>query len=497
MIRRGMTLVEMLVALTATLVIMAAIAQVFSAFGSAINTSRSVLDLDAQMRSVAWRLRSDLAGVTARMLPPLSPDAGEGYFEVIEGPRSDADAAHGTQLCPADHDDVLLFTTRSMDRPFVAATGTSAASPPAGTLESYVAEVAWFARVTPNTSNPQTFTLYRRQLLVGGYLGSGTFATSNTNSIPFTSWSTFYNITGDISVRRENGLLYPNTLADLTRRESRFMHNVAGTVDGANFPFRFVTHQMPSTDATGMLETLPSGISGLIFDSTSQRQGEDVVLTNVIAFDVRVFDPAALVLLTAGGTPLVPGDPGFSDASIVKTGTASGGYVDLGNGVTSNALLSGLSISPHFGGYGQAQSQLAGSATTQRTYDTWSTHYESNGRDDDKDVPARIDEGTDGLDSDELPSGAKAPDGQIDEPPHDFDGNGVFTDTEDKNGNKVLDPGEDANGNGRMDSDDPGELETSPPYPYPLRGIEVRIRCYEPSSRQVRQVTVRQTFVPQ
>jgi hypothetical protein len=39
------------------------------------------------------------------------------------------------------------------------------------------------------------------------------------------------------------------------------------------------------------------------------------------------------------------------------------------------------------------------------------------------------------------------------------------------------------------------EYETSPPYPVPLRGIEVRIRCYEPSSKEIRQITVRHTFV--
>jgi hypothetical protein len=60
-----------------------------------------------------------------------------------------------------------------------------------------------------------------------------------------------------------------------------------------------------------------------------------------------------------------------------------------------------------------------------------------------------------------------------------------------------TDPSVDLNGDGDFaDSDeDPGETETQPPYPYPLRGIEIRIRCYEPSSRQVRQVTVRHSFV--
>ena len=80
-------------------------------------------------------------------------------------------------------------------------------------------------------------------------------------------------------------------------------------------------------------------------------------------------------------------------------------------------------------------------------YDTWSLAYEANGRDED---------GSFGVD--------QAFDGQ------------------DNNTNNLI--------------DDPAEFETRPPYPYPLRGIEVRIRCYEPESRQVRQVTIRHTFVP-
>jgi hypothetical protein len=80
----------------------------------------------------------------------------------------------------------------------------------------------------------------------------------------------------------------------------------------------------------------------------------------------------------------------------------------------------------------------------------------------DQDNDSTPDEGTNGVDDDS--------DGVFDEPPYDGDRDGVFEDL--------------------------GEVETMPPYPYPLRGIEVRIRCWEPSSRQVRQVTVRHTFVP-
>jgi len=83
MSRPAMTLVEMMVALAATLLLMAAIAQVFAVFGGAISGSRAVLDLDGRMRSAAWRLRTDLGGITARTVPAPGPGAAEGYLEII------------------------------------------------------------------------------------------------------------------------------------------------------------------------------------------------------------------------------------------------------------------------------------------------------------------------------------------------------------------------------------------------------------------------------
>ena len=462
MSRRGMTLVEMMVALAATLVVMAAIAQAFAAFGDAVSGSRSVLELDSRMRAAAWRLRSDLAGATARPVPPLNPAAGEGYLEIIEGPATDyltsSLVTTTNSSVSGDHDDVLLLTTRSAETPFIGrAPGTGGAID--DTFESTLAEVGWFAREA-GTSNPVTYTLYRKQLLVMGYVGADPFhsglGSNNSISLPRTSGNLtvssgasalreFYNLPCDVSVRREGNVLYPNTLADLARRENRFVHNLLGVTGTVNFPFVFAggNHQA----------ALPP--DGLIFN-TSQRQGEDVVLTNVLAFDVRVFDPTAPVFVAAGSTALAPGDPGFT-----ATPSASGAYVDLGRGA-ANSLLTG--IPSHFGGFGQAQSRLVGSATTRRTYDTWNLGYEADGLDQDGD--GIRDDGTNGLDDDG--------DGSFDEPPFDANGDGDFIDA----------------------GDDPGEAETLPPYPYPLRGIEVRIRCYEPSTSQVRQVTVRHTFVP-
>jgi len=427
MTRRGMTLIEMMVATTATLILMAAVAQVFSVFGSALSDSRSMVELDARMRTIATRLRADLAGATARPLPPLAPQAGEGYFEIIEGPLTDLDAAAGTADLAADTDDVLLFTTRNSDVSFLGRSGTNG-----GFTESTVAEVGWFLRPS-STSNPATFTLYRRQLLVVGVAGFPPFS-MNANTAAATSWSGFYE-QYDISARViATGTVTPNTLTDLTRRESRFLHSSVTT----SFPFPFVNHQAA---------TAPDG---LIFTGPSSRIGEDVVLTNVLSFDVRVFDPVAPVDV-AGDAAVGPGDRGAAGGS---SSAASGAYVDLGN----LALPGPSGMGARFSGYGDSRSGtgangLQGSATTRRTYDTWSTHYEANGINEDNDTDGvgdpLIDEGSDGLDND---------------------------------------------GNGQVD--EMAEQETSPPYPYPLRGIEVRIRCYEPSSRQVRQVTVRHTFVP-
>lgn len=423
MTRRGMTLVEMMVATTATLILMAAVAQVFSVFGSALSDSRSMVELDARMRTVASRLRTDLSGATARPLPPLDPQAGEGYFEIIEGPLNDLSAPSGTTALAADTDDVLLFTTRNSDIPFIGKTGTSSTS--SGFVESTVAEVIWFLR--PTVSNTSTFTLYRRQLLVVGLAGFEPFA-SLANTATTSSWSDFYE-NHDISARAPvtsgtmiwSGTVTPNTLTDLTRRECRFLH----TVTSPTFPFAFVAHQSAPAP------------NGLIFTGTSSKRiGEDVILTNVLSFDVRVFDPVAPVDVI-GDAAVGPGDQGASGG----TGSvASGAYVDLGNG--SAAGPSGPPVR-----FSTSGTSVGGTATLPRTYDTWSTHYESNGVNEDGD--ALTDEGSDGLDNNN--------DGQVDEI---------------------------------------AEQETSPPYPYPLRGIEVRIRCYEPSSKQVRQVTVRHTFVP-
>ena len=51
--------------------------------------------------------------------------------------------------------------------------------------------------------------------------------------------------------------------------------------------------------------------------------------------------------------------------------------------------------------------------------------------------------------------------------------------------------------------DDLGELEAPPPYfdtvqgGYPLRGVQIKIRCFDVDSQEIREVTIVQEFVPE
>lgn len=378
--RAGFSLTELLVASAIGVVVMGSVATLLGVLSRGLSQSQSTIDMSARMRATAWKLRQDLDGVTCPVVPWLAPDANAGYFELSEGPRRDYNAADPAQL-EADTDDILMFTTRAPGDVF---SGRYADA--SRTIESPYAEVAWFCRQAGEQPVPGTtlYNLYRRQLLVVGYVGLPEFA-GNSIAGPLP------NIDYDISLRNEDGRLYPNTLGDLTKRENRFMHNPT------TFP-----HAMRVDGNARLGDAADTGT----FDNTD-RVWEDVILANVIGFDVRVYDPEAQARI-ANGVTSYPGDPGYATAAAAP---AAGAYIDLGGRVGGRL----------------AQPPATKSGLPRPTYDTWSQHYE-------------------------------------------------FTEA------------------GRSGLNDPDQYQTAPPYPVPLRGLEVRIRCYDPVSKQVRQVTVRHAF---
>jgi type II secretory pathway pseudopilin PulG len=640
--RRAFSLVELLVASTIALVVMGGVATLLGLFSRAASSAQAIVDLTSRMRQTATLLEQDLDGLTVQ--PPagqsvsaadgLSPYSVAGYFELIEGPETDAGKPwrgditypastrvvfggeswtalqntlnqqpdvspavwQRTRSITSDIDDALLFTTRKSGRPFVGRQGEVNRF-----AESQTAEVAWFcepAQVQP-VQGQTLYTLHRRQLLVLPYVAADAFlqgevlrvsgvwqASGAPNSISIetnasTAWTAntwtnlFSGITAgaigggsvtrcfDISLRRfpedanRNGVLdpgedlngngicedvlLPNSLEDLSRRSNRFWRQSSVNVSGfpafaTRFPHRFA-------------QEIASAGFNPSFNGTA-REGEDILLANVLSFDVRVFDPGAPVH-SRGGIAVNPGDPGYPVSPVaVVSGTANlpstanandmyqvsdtgdfwvclasgawerlpfGAYADLGWGVPVIAGFSGpqlalparvpfdlnpAALTPGYdnrfpgsednnkngsldgvedtNGNGRIDSfsafqgagvgivnisptnviaqlypvgswQTASNTTwppPRLVYDTWSQHYEGNGANEDGD--AAVDEGSDGLDGDRGVT------------------NGL--------------------------SDELSERETSPPYPVSLRGIEVRIRCYEPTSKQIRQITIRQSF---
>lgn len=412
MTRRAFTLIEILLALTITMIMMGAVVTLFGVMADSVSGSRALIEASDRLRGCRNRIQTDLQGATATMKPPLRPESDEGYFEIGEGVYTDGNNGFTSFTVPpvppapsagatlyGDTDDYLAFTTRSKAEPFVGKLG-------AGTVESQSAEVVYFMAQSGNeavmdpTQSPPTrlYTLYRRVLLV------------SPSSIGVA-------MTDDISQRTQVGNQVPNTMGDLTKPENRFNHVGVGSPPA--FPFRMSLPFVPLSVA---------------------RLGDDIFMTNVLAFDVQVYDPGAPVFIS-GGVAVEPRDSGY--AALLSGAPATfGAYADLGYAPVGYTP-SGTNPVPLFNLPPVAKS---GSTIRPYVYDTWSLHYENDGI---KQMGAAADQLGNGLDD---------------------------------NGDNVV--------------DDLGEADTLPPYAGQLRGVRITVRIYEPSSRQTRQITVIQDFLP-
>jgi hypothetical protein len=249
------------------------------------------------------------------------------------------------------------------------------------------------------------------------------------------------------------------------------------------------------------------------------RRGQDVMMSDVLAFDLRVYDPAAPIFATRKifgdatseldvvitpsdpgwrGTPPTGNDGAYMDADNMGGSkgiydskspryqyVGQGAYVDLGYGYDSRfkfgSPASSLFPTPK---YNDPSSSFASSADpwffTPRglsdvygnllapgyaVYDTWSFHYENNGMNEDE----IWFDGTNWKPASTPPT---------------------------QSWRKDIDQGTDGLDNNRaLGVDDVNERETTPPYDKPLRGMQVLIRTYERDSRAIRQVRVNQHFM--
>lgn len=471
--RQAFTLIEMMIAMVLTLIMVWAIAEFYAYVGETVKDGRAMIEVRAQLRTAAQRLKADLALLTVVPAPPVNDGDASGYLMISEGVASDCDpdgngsidtdgdgipdmledgngngvhdfteTALGPPSLLGDIDDVLAFTIRSDGEPFIGRWYDGATYQ---TVASNVAEVIWFTGFQDMSGDGiwqpgEPRSLYRRQLLVRPDLTPGFPATAAAGE------NIFHH--NDISAHfvSSTGTWVANTLADLARRENRFAH----AQGSAFFPNALLMN--PHTLNSYALN--PYTLQNTFF-------GEDVILSNVLAFDVRVFDPSAALLAdnavaaNATGT-LQPGDPGYALAvANGHTVAGYGAYVDL----WYNRYVAGSSaFSARPSSIGTAAQQATYAATIGAVYDTWATSYER-----------------DGLNQDYIADGA----GSINTGP-------------------FFDEGSDGLDNdGTFGVDDMGERETLPPYAVRLRGLEVKIRLYEPGTRQAHQGTVASDFIPE
>jgi hypothetical protein len=498
-----------------------------------------------------------------------------------------------------DCDDIIGMTIRSLDLEFSGqsfnvqqATGLITAGNPfkltnePTTLTAYspYAEVVWWTSFIDRNGSGywdlnEPRMLHRRQLLVRselnivhsadpayGTLGSVKANTPYYFKIPVPSSLTdptaiyLYDVYqyADVSMRPDFDLsaktsfsyiyFVANSLADLARRENRFMHqwnyggySVPGMDTGGpnppqlhNFPYALdlntnyagnlqpnanpfypgplqPRHQAPSSNPNQ-----GSQYRWALFDGG--RRGEDVILGDLLAFDVRVFDPEAIVrpdklttlnTATLSDSALQPGDagyayavasaysgapygyswPGMTPPPFVKNGMGAGAYVDVGYGTGLGSSLPFLSVGAVpatnvrallFQNYNQyspvlGSSQFADVPSAPQSfinYDvsnstTWSLTWQN----------------TLGLTWDTWSAT--------------YERDGINQDAVVES-TPIVDEGTNGIDNdGNNGVDDPGERETVPPYANPLRGVQVRVRVADPGTRQVRQATVISDFMKQ
>ncbi|MEZ6137824.1 MAG: prepilin-type N-terminal cleavage/methylation domain-containing protein [Pirellulaceae bacterium] len=362
----------------------------------------------------------------------------------------------------------------------------------------------------------------------------------------------------DLSIRRVDSVatattspVAANSLEDLVNPANRFAHVQIPLVNGAlSMPILALSPRLGTTaqpfPATAYDPFNSSLISPMRYQSgflhpaftlAEDRAGEDVLASDILAFDIKGFDPSVPLLVSQGadlgpgmnnvdddglngvddagelgwaGTDdilLTPNDPGY--AAAVAGGTTpvgTGEYVDMGWGWKTrvHALATGINLTgtPNISGQLSGlinSTPLSGTPFTdafymsglvvqegaitlqnppailQPTYDTWTTSYEGDGFLQTEIVGRR---------------GLMHITGTTGPTP-------LNTALRGTSGNYNVDIGTDGIDNNAGGVDDLSELETSPPFPVPLRGLRVSVRMGDPITREVKQMSVAKEFVTQ
>lgn len=502
LIRRGLTLVEVLIATVLAMLLLMSLASAFKKVGDSITENRAALQMSNQLRAVSSLLRRDLEMATVKPNPPMLAASPMGYFKIYEGPTSDfsaklyLEAANPGAGRFGDFDDILMFTASASGEWFTGkvpryiAEKRNPTNPTPYDLEPVVigskyAEVIWYTSplALDSTGLPTKLQLHRRVLLIRPDLnGSSGVLALGTTTLPAAYQ------TCDLSMHRiANGRVVANTLEDLMYLENRFAHIQVSAQSHLSMPILDLGTAVPFAQGASSFGSIParSGLLNGNYILQGDRQGEDVVMSDCVAFDLKVFDrevPLYGVGTGAAGTDsmvLSPNDPGYA-AAISSAPVGSGDFVDLGwyrnvapmvtnavpprlfvgfsgfrnhgtNSFSFNLLKSGMVV---IGGWSQI------------SYDSWTTGYELDGR----------------LQGD-LSGGLAPQTGTVQ----------LSSTTAARTNVDIGTNGVDDDANGLID--DFLEWETSAPFPIVLPSVQATIRLEEPDTRQLQQVSVVSEFL--
>ena len=268
--RRGYTMIEIITSVTLALMIMYAVAKIYSRVGGTMNETMSVMEMNNSLRHAKDQLVSDLENyLSVPTQAPRNSRMNEGYFCYVEGMGAPFDRILAAQNAAqqngetfngfatsdvaldterfednqddselwldntvGDVDDVLSFTVKApRSTPFQGrylAPTTDGTDVEMSTFQSDSAEIIWFVRGT---------TLYRRVLpIMSDELLQDSFkalqAASQRQNGKFQNvaydnimrgYGFFYYY--DVSVHLDpNGYLVANTLGDLTNRQNRYFY---------------------------------------------------------------------------------------------------------------------------------------------------------------------------------------------------------------------------------------------------------------------------------
>ena len=432
--RGGFTLVEMLVAVGLVVLMMSLFATVFTMATKAMSTQKGIAENDQKTRLAQTILRSDLNYRTASVVQPF--EIGEvpanitdrdGYFYIGENDRDD------------DTDDVLAFTVRVSNatdlfygRAFNLNGGTLALSPnqpefddgiagPNSAGSSHSAEVVYFLRAG---------ILYRRVLLIrepikpsgavdgtpidgadgasGGAIPMTRFlAGGDLNFYSELDYSSAQTLLGpkfhgiqdlpnDISgstfgLGKPNYRFGFNHLTGMPREFigtnfiGRFTHwetsyqpgsysAMAGnSITSFGYPWRDDSSLAPNPmseptltyDASLGLVTSYTLVDGNQRPVPGRRASEDILLTNVQRFDIKVWDEAA-----------APGPNGIYENG--ADGTDDGEFVDVGHNGANGFYNANSGVAFHKTPTGYLGEHPADSTRRLWRFDTWNPQVDMN-----------------------------------------------------------------------------------------------------------------------